>query len=206
MALGRLRVLIETSRRGGPRVTQVGLTLLLLGLWVGVAAGPPSTYPLGQEEQQRLGVGLELFPALLGALESLADKASADGTLLVAVTHLGSPDSARRAAAALGAMAQIRGHPVRLISLDAEDLDDYQAAPLAGVFVASPHLEGARLRAWSERLGALVFSPFAGAVESGAVAGVHVSDQILPFVNLRQAARAGVRFRPFLLRVARRYE
>jgi hypothetical protein len=31
-------------------------------------------------------------------------------------------------------------------------------------------------------------------------------DQILPFLNLVQARRAGVRFKPFSLRVAHRHE
>jgi hypothetical protein len=180
--------------------------LLLLGLWIGLAARPAAGLPIWQEENQRLDVGLELFPAVLGGLAGLDDKASADGALLVAVVHRDAPDSARHAAAALEPMPPVRGHPLRIISLDAQDLDGYQGPPLAGIFVASPHVEGAHLRAWSERLRTLVFSPFAGAVEAGAVAGVHVSDQILPFLNLTQAARADVRFRPFLLRVARRYE
>ena len=61
----------------------------------------------------------------------------------------------------------------------------------------------ARLRAWSERFRTLVFSPFAGDVEAGAVAGIYVADRILPFINLRQAQRAGIRFKPFFLKVAR---
>ncbi len=82
----------------------------------------------------------------------------------------------------------------------------YGRPPLGGIFVASLDVGGKRLRLWSERHRTLVFSPFAGDVEAGAVAGIHVADRILPFVNLPQAHRAEVRFKPFFLDVAHRYE
>lgn len=171
-----------------------------------MVAGPAAGHPFWQEEQQRLQVGLELFPAILGALEALGAKVSADGTLVVAVVHKGARDTARHVATQLEAMPPVHGHPLRIVTLDASDLDAYQGPPLAGVFVASIGVGERRLQGWPERLQALVFSPFPGDVEAGAVAGIHVSDQILPFLNLAQAARAGLRFRPFLLRVARRHE
>ena len=77
---------------------------------------------------------------------------------------------------------------------------------MAGVFVASVAVGGARLQAWSERLQTLVFSPFAGDLEAGAVAGLYVADRVLPFINAPQARRAGLRFKPFFLKVARQYE
>jgi len=139
-------------------------------------------------------------------MESPGDETARGQVLKVAVVSEGSAEGADRAASALRAIGQIRGRPLRVVTLDAKDLDTFREGPLSGIFVASPGLSGARLRAWSERLRTLVFSPFRGDVEAGAVAGIHVSDQILPFLNLPQARRAGVRFRAFLLRVAHRYE
>ncbi|MGE5154890.1 MAG: hypothetical protein ACM3ST_12860, partial [Bdellovibrio bacteriovorus] len=150
--------------------------------------------------------GLEIFPAVMGAVEARDDKVSTAGDLPIAVVHAQSPDAGRHAASTLQAVESIRGHPLKVIILEAADLDTYAGPPLAGIFVANAGIEGARLRSWSERLRTLVFSPFPGDVEAGAVAGVHVSDQVLPFLNLPQAARAGVRFRPFLFRVARHHE
>jgi hypothetical protein len=142
----------------------------------------------------------------LEGLETLDGRIAGDGDLVVAVVHEGSRETANQAAATLRAMDPIRGHPLRAIILDAGTLDSYQGTPLGAVFVASVGLGGQRLRAWSEELRVLVFSPFSGDVEAGAVARIHVSDQILPFLNLVQARRAGVRFKPFLLRVAHRHE
>lgn len=206
MALGRLHLLNESPGWRAPGHALVRCALVVLSLLVGPGAGPAQGHSYWQEDHQRLHAGLDVFPAVLGGLVDLDDKASTEGDLPVAVAHAHSPEAGRHAASALQAMEPIRGHPLRVIVLEAAALDTYEGPPLAGIFVASIGMEGPRLRAWSERLRTLVFSPFAGDVESGAVAGLHVSAQVLPFLNLSQARRAGVRFRHFLLRVSRHHE
>lgn len=206
MALGRLQVLKgDLSQRARGR-TLARLALVLPWLLVGLSAGPAGGHPHWHEDEQRLRTGLAIFPAVIGALQGLEHMASTDGSLALVVVHGDSPEAGRHAATLLARIEPIRGHHLRLITLDASALDTYEGPPIAGVFVSNTGIQGRRLRAWSERLRTLVFSPFAGDVESGAVAGIHVSDQVLPYVNLPQAARAGLSFRPFLLRVARRYE
>lgn len=161
---------------------------------------------LWHEEAQRLRVGLKIFAAVLGAVEPRTAERDPSDALQILVVHEGARPSAEEAVASLGAIGQIRGRPLRIGVLDARALDDYRCAPPDGIFVASVGLAGQRLRAWSEGLRTLVFSPFAGDVEAGAVAGIHVSDQILPALNVPQARRAGVRFKPFLLRVAHTHD
>ncbi len=161
---------------------------------------------LWREDDQRVRLGLKIFPACLGALESLASNSSSGGALLVLVVYEGSDATAGQAASSFNAMTEIRGHPVTAQVLSSAALETYTGNRPAGIFVASVGLDPSRLRAWSERHRTLVFSPFAGAVEDGAVAGIYVADRILPFVNLAQARRAGIRFKSFFLDVARRYE
>lgn len=161
---------------------------------------------LWHEEAQRLRVGLKIFAAVLGAVEPRTAEGEPRDALQILVVHAGARPAAEEAAASLGVIGQIRGRPLRIGVLDAQALDGYRGTPPDGIFVASMGLGGQRLRAWSEGLRTLVFSPFAGDVEAGAVAGIHVSDQILPALNLPQARRAGVRFKPFLLRVAHTHE
>jgi len=177
-----------------------------IGLWGGLHADPASGAPLWQEDEQRLRVGLKIFSAVLGAVEGIGDRAAPDGAIEVVVVHKGSADAAHQAALDLQAVGQIQGRPLRLRTLTAKALDnDTEPAP-AGIFVASPGVPPERLRAWSERWRTLVFSPFAGDVEAGAVAGLHITDQILPYVNTAQARRAGLRFKAFFLKVARQHD
>ena len=195
----------------GSRVPRSGFPWgrwLLCGLWLclSLQTGLTATAGLWQEEEQRLRVGLKIFPACLGAIDGLEARHSADGSLQVLVVYEGSADAAQDVAFSLGGIGKIHGLPLRVKTVAAATLDGYSELPVAGIFVASAGVGATRLKAWSERFQALVFSPFAGEVEAGAVAGIAVADQVLPFINPRQAQRAGVRFKPFFLKVARQYE
>lgn len=194
----------HSALRSAPaRVSLLALLgLLLLASWLGWAWGAA----LWEEDRQRLAVGLKLFPACLGALEGLEQRRAPDGRLGVAVVYRDSDQDAREAARVLNDIGQVRGLPLAVTLFSVTALDAYQGPPLSAVFVASLDLGSRRLRAWSERDHLLVFSPFDGDVEAGAVAGIRVTDRILPAVNLAQAARAGLRFKPFFLQVAHRYE
>jgi len=185
---------------------------LFLGLLLGfmplivLHSAPGEGQTLWREDEQRVRVGLKLFPACVGALESIEDWLTPRGALLVLVVHTGSGASARPVVANLESVGRIRDYPLEVRLVSAAEFDDYSGARPVGVFVASVDLEPRRLRGWSERHRTLVFSPFAGAVEGGAIAGVHVADRVLPFVSPARARRAGLRFKPFFLNVARLYD
>jgi len=193
------------NRSARARVWSVVCCVLwLLLAWVqAVRAADPT---LWQEDEQRLRVGLKIFPAVLGAVESLDSRSAADGTLQVLVVYQGSAADAREAVGGLEAVGEVRGRRLRIKALSADALDQYPVTAVGGIFVTSVAVGGARLRAWSERLQTLVFSPFAGDLEAGAVAGLYVADRVLPYINAPQAQRAGVRFKPFFLKVARTYD
>lgn len=180
--------------------------LLLLGLLLVLHSAPGESHTLWREDEQRMRVGLELFPACLGALEAIETWLTPQGTLLVLVVHAGSSANAHSVVANLEAVGRIRKYPLEMRVLSAAELDAYSGARPVGVFVSSVDLSPEQQRLWSERHRTLVFSPFQGAVEGGAVAGIYVADRILPFVNPAQAHRAGIDFKAFFLDVARRYE
>jgi hypothetical protein len=171
---------------------------VLLGLLI-----CPSTWAdsLWLEDVQRLRVGLKLFPAVLGAVEDVARRYGHSGHLEVWVTYQGSDDSARTAVATLSALEDSQGLRLEVQARSLDELLTSRNAP-AAIFIASFGLSARHLRHLSEHHQRLVFSPFAGDVAKGAVAGVHVTDHVLPAVNLTQAERAGVRFKDFFLRVA----
>lgn len=166
--------------------------------------------PLWQEELQRLRVGLNLFPAVLGAQEQLSAQRNADGVLEIVIVYRSTDKAAQQAVASLEALGQVQGHPLRVSVLPIDQLEPDREPdrepPLAAIFVASSGLEPDLLRRLSERHQVLVFSPFEGDVSAGAVAGIHVADRILPSINLAQARRAGLSFKPFFLRVAHHAE
>jgi hypothetical protein len=52
----------------------------------------------------------------------------------------------------------------------------------------------------------VVFSPFRSDVSKGVLGGLHVSDRILPHINMATLRASGLRFKPFFLEVAKRHE
>ncbi len=205
MAIGQLRLLGRSSPH--QRVSMAVLrALAAICLLAGACIGTAQDEPLWPEEEQRLRVGLKLFSAVLGAVEGIEARRSPDGDLKVVVVCDGSEEVGREAAMARQRVDTIRNLPLTVRHLSVTALDAYQGPPLGGIFVACVDVGGERLRAWSQRHHTLVFSPFAGDVEAGAVAGIYVSDQILPYINTAQAKRAEVSFKPFFLQVARQYE
>ena len=189
----------------GIRSAFLGLLLALAPLFI-LHSAVSESQTLWHEDDQRLRVGLKLFPACLGALESLDSLLTPAGSLRVLVVYAENSTVARQAAASFESVSRIRDYPLEVRILSATELDAYSGVRPAGIFVAGVELEPRRFRNWSERHRTLVFSPFAGAVEGGAVAGIHVADRILPFIDPARAQRAGLRFKSFFLDVARLHE
>ncbi len=194
-------------RRSPPALARL---LLALCLWVspgyGLQNALTETLALWPEEAQRLRVGLKLFPACLGALESLEKRLAPDGSLHVLVVYQGADDTARQVVLSLAKVGNIRGLTLVVQAISATALDADRDMFVSAVFVASVGVPGKRLQAWSEQHQALVFSPFDGDVEAGAVAGIDVTDRILPYINVDQTRRAGLRFKSFFLDVARQHD
>lgn len=188
-------------RQGLPPAWLTPLLLLLCSLQSpGATAGT-----LWPEERQHLTIGLRLFPACLAADTELAQRVDAEGQLRIIVVHPDDPDTAAEVVTSLQRLGRVRDWPLAVEAITPEELFRLPEQPLAAIFVAAPRFE-AELLEEAVRRKALLFSPFRGDVERGVMAGISVSDRILPYVNLPQAERAGIRFKPFFLRAARQHE
>jgi hypothetical protein len=172
------------SRHGGWILVLAGL------LWFPTLILATSLW--SSETRQRLSVGIKLLPACLAADQALEQRQTPTGELRILVVYQEDPAAAAAVAERLRHQPPIRRLPPP------------GGAPLAGLLLAEPGLPP--LSGLARELKTLVFSPFVGDVERGAVAGIHVSERILPYVNLAQARRAGIRFKPFFLEVAQTYD
>lgn len=162
---------------------------------------------LWEEEQQRLQIGLKLFPAYLGALEEVPASAGSQGAWHIVIVHRDDPETAVEVRDALEAVPRVQGLPLRVKIVDVVSFGHrFHSAMVNAIFVASVDFSAHDLRAWSEQHQTLVFSPFSGDVERGAVAGLYVAERILPYINLIQTSRAGLSFSPLFLRIAHHIE
>ncbi|MEW7987807.1 MAG: hypothetical protein AB2777_21640 [Candidatus Thiodiazotropha endolucinida] len=156
----------------------------------------------------RVEAGLDLFPSFIAADLDITDKTSDDGTLLLLLVYENDRAQSVRLKRALTKVKTIRKLPLRIKITSDLLLSKYQGPNPAAIFIAQ-HLERKRLDPvlkFGQRAGALVFSPHEGHVKEGVIGGIHVSNRILPYVNMQVLRASGIRLKPFFLRIAKQYE
>jgi hypothetical protein len=179
------------------------LLVLLLGTGLGSAAALADS-----QDERRVRTAARLFRALLAADVGIERKVDAEGRLDVAIY---SPDTAtaERVAALIvppdaAAPVSVRGLPLQLRHIDG--LGEETAPPIA-LFLATPlaNAELDRLVGWSIRHQVILYSPFEGDVERGALAGLAIGAKVQPYLNQRSLSASKVELKPFFLRVAKVY-
>jgi hypothetical protein len=98
----------------------------------------------------------------------------------------------------------IRNIPIRIQCLPVSPQSHAEMVP-AGIFIIQ-HLTRSEVRQvaqFGEEHQVVTFSPFAGDVEEGILAGIFITDRILPYVNLATMKRSSIRLKPFFLRIAK---
>jgi hypothetical protein len=161
---------------------------------------------LWPEDKQRLNVAINLLPACLSADLALPKKLSQNGKLRILVLHENQKKAAFSVSSALLALENIAGFSLDIEIVSTSDRQSPVTSPIAALFIATPGIKSEIFNNWIEHHQTTVFSPFSGDVERGAVAGIHVTDRILPYINLSQAQKAGVVYKPFFLRIAKQYD
>lgn len=176
----------------------VGALLLLL---------LPLSGHAGDQDQRRLLIGLKIFPAILAADSAITQKVDNENNLSLLLLYQTDRVDAERLAARLNTFAPIRGLAIRAHIAAYTELTRYDKTPPAGIFLteSSPEILSVAV-AFGERHHVLIFSPFQEDVERGATTGLYVSDQILPYVNMKSLEQSGITLRPFFLEVAKHYD
>lgn len=158
---------------------------------------------------RRATVGLNLFRALLVADQEAEARADGTGELPVYVLYAEDRIQADNYADTLRLeLASIREHRTRIESVSFNDYLSRERDTPLGIFI-SQRLTGDELERLVRRSieqGVILFSPFEGDVEKGALAGLSVQASVRPYINLKVLKETGIAIKPFYLRVARTYE
>jgi hypothetical protein len=157
------------------------------------------------QQERRVRTGARLMLALLAADVELEAKTRSTGRIEVLIygrdAQLRSVVS-QTLSPVQGEAPVVRGLPLAVAHLDREPAPSLRPQAL---FVANP-LERAeldRLIAWSIRQGVILYSPFEGDVERGALAGLSIEAKVLPLLNRRTLEASGIRLKPFFLKIAK---
>ena len=186
--------------------TNIIIKFICLVLLSGTVLSLALADTLWPEDAQRLNVGINLLPACLSADLALQEKLTPDGMLRILVMHHNDLISATTVASGLLELEAIRGFPLQVEIISATSPGSPDPDPVAALFIASPDIQTTVFDHWVAQRQTQVFSPFSGDVERGAVAGLFITDRILPFINPARAKLAGVRYKPFFLRIAKQYD
>lgn len=159
--------------------------------------------------ERRIGVGLNLFSALLVADRQAEAKVNADGQLPIYVLYVDDHRSAREYATTLQAdLPRIRTRQTRITSISLADfLAGTSDRPL-GIFISQrlTDEELNKLTHTAIKRSVILFSPFEGDVEKGVMAGLSIQATVRPLVNLPVLEATGADIKPFYLKVAKTYE
>jgi hypothetical protein len=189
-----------TARKHRRRLLHLGLLLLLAVSLVG------NVFAQGETER-RILVGLKLFPTFLAADEGIAAKRDADGRLQLLLLYSDDRATAEELARRLTAVDTVRGMPVEVEVAPYADLDAHQNRPVGGIFLTQWVDDGelAEVVRFGIENHVVVFSPFKGDVKRGVLAGLFVSDRILPYINMQTLRGTGLQMKPFFLEIAKRH-
>ena len=151
-------------------------------------------------------VGLDLFPSLLAADRAIASKAGPDGKLHLFLVYRNDQESLEPFVDHLRRVGAIRNIPIQITCVRFPLNDTKEVVP-AGLFIIErlSRAEVRQVARFGEEHQVVTFSPFAGDVEEGIMAGIFITDQIQPYVNLATMQRASIRLKPFFLRIAKTY-
>lgn len=176
---------------------------LLLGLLLAV---PLHGVPADEALQRRVLVGVKLFPSVLAASQSLESE-SAMHHVRVFIVYRDDENSAWELAETLRNIEAIKGIPLVVETLPIALLPLYSSDPPFGLFIAQRNDKDVELIThFGRQHNVITFSPFRGDVEKGILAGIEISDRILPYINSETLAALPVGLKAFFLKVAEIYE
>jgi hypothetical protein len=156
---------------------------------------------------RRVLAGVKVFQMLLAADLDIAEKAGGDGSLVLCLLYLNDKESADGSRQALSENT-IRELPARIEILSLEELLQRADYKPAGIFLTEP-LPQASLQSlihYSAQRRVALYSPFEGDVEKGVMAGLAVEARVRPYLNMAAVQNAGIRIKPFFVKVAKLYE
>ncbi|WP_208599517.1 hypothetical protein [Desulfospira joergensenii] len=155
----------------------------------------------------RLNAGLDVFRSVLAADLDIRDKRGTDGALLLVLIYTNNKRLAETFARNLEEVRHIQKIPIRVELAVSNALIQYQNEPPAGIFLVQKIRDELNTVVnFGKKHHIIVFSPFKGDVEEGIVGGIHISDRLLPYINIEAMKASDIKIKPFFLRVSKHYD
>ncbi|MBF0192535.1 MAG: hypothetical protein HQL99_15565 [Magnetococcales bacterium] len=181
----------------------VSVLILFQMLW-GASNGPCADL-----NDHKLHLGIKMFPALIGGNLDLSGQTDKKGTLLLLIVYEENRGVGEQVARTMNLSGKvIDTFPFQVEVCTVSELKTFAERPVAGVFLveslAAEPME--KVTAFGVVKQSIVFSPFEGDVQKGVLAGMDISTQVKPALNLATLRKSGIRLNALFIKVAKTYE
>lgn len=154
----------------------------------------------------RLMAGLDFFPSFLAADKNIKSKTTLNGYLRIILLYKNNEKKAEKLAALIKEVKTIRDIPLIVTTVRHKNLNDYKMEPIAGIFIIEPIYKNINhIIEFSGKHQCILFSPFNGDIEKGVVAGISVSDMVLPYININSMRKYNIQLKEFFMQTAKKY-
>jgi len=190
---------------GAPTLLK-GCGKFALGIFVMLLPFVTSNLSAQETLSPRLQIGIGLLPAVIAANKSLQPQNNG-ASLPIYLVYRNNRQFAERLEPGLRKIKAIRGYSLAINKLSLEQLLESNPVPMSTIFIVEPiDDELDNLISFSQQRRLLLFSPFKGDVERGAMTGFKVTDKVLPMVNIAALRESNIQLKAFFLRIAVKYE
>jgi len=160
-------------------------------------------------QERRLTISASLFPRIIAVDTDITDKLDADGNIRLVLIYSDSKSKAEKISKLMTRkVKKIAGKTIVFSLIDINKPSLLDSEKHTGVFLVQPLSETQiqKVKDHSSKNGILLFSPFEGDVERGAMASIFVGAKIRPYFNSLSMKNARVNLKPALLKVSKLYE
>ena len=197
--------MLPTKNRGGLVSLMKWLLVTMSSCWlIGLA-----TVSADDTADRRVQISLPVFPRIVAVDNDFKQKLSPGNKVLLVFLYEFDKGKAQALAELLASkLNNVAGMEIATATVSVSDqLRDKSPVPTA-IFVVEPFSEliFASLVDYSIKQHRILFSPYAGDVERGAMAGIAIGSRVKPFFNIKSLQRAGISINAVLLNLSKRYE
>jgi len=174
----------------------------------------PLVFAYDANTERRINIGLRLFRTLLASdinIQQKVDEHNQLNLLLVSSSDISTAQAYKDNVLNIGRGDKkgfIHNLPIKITTITASEFSNYIQPPVAGIYIVEK-LSDTQLQAiinYGIAQQIIVYSPFEGDVEQGALAGISIGIQVRPYINKHTLAKSRLTIKALFLKVANIYE
>jgi len=165
-----------------------------------------SSFP--QSLQDRIHLGIKLFPTIVGGNLDLKSQCDSNGYITLLVVYSTNQIAANKAFDTLQhSVDKIYHYPIHIYITNDLNFSNYQDKAVSGIFISEklPAYLIKKVVRFGVQNKVIVFSPFIDDVEAGVTAGLFISTQIKPALNINTINKSHIHINQLFYKVAKVY-